>query len=1374
MANKNIYKDFANQYELSKTLRFELKPIGKTLEKMKENIKYDKNLQTFLEDQKIENSYQTLKPVFDHLHENFINESLKSKTLKNIDFNEYLKKYRNKKEENLTPLENKLRSIFSDAYIETSKNWKKNENTLKEKGFKILTEKNILNYVEKNIENFSKIEEIEKIKNALNCFKDFFTYFTGFNQNRENYYETKDKKSTAIATRVIHDNLPKFCDNIIEFEKREDDYLNIYNIIKKEGVSLVKKDKTTIYPINKEIFKIKHYNKCLSQDEIEKYNEEVGNANSLINLYNQLNNKNKDFKRLQPLKTLYKQIGCGKKNNSFLVIDCDKKNNNNSLVSLEEILWFINDAGNKVFKERKDEIGIKSVPAFLKYIKSRGNYNGVYWSKAALNTVSNKYFANWYYLTDKLKEAGVFKATKKGSEDSVKIPDAIELEGFFNVINKEEKNLSFKESILENKGKIINESKNTSDALLNLIFNDIEENINLFLNISPDILEHKNFNDKELIKKWLDSSIAIIQMLKYFLVKEDKIREGNPIDSTITEALEFIINGEFNWFGWYDAIRNYLTKKKQDNINKLKLNFLNSGLASGWDINKESDNLCVMLKDQEENLYLGVINKEKKTIFEKTFIDGKGKNKKIIENDLYKINGGEIWQKMEYNFWPQAFKAIPKCSTQKKEVIEHFKNSNNDFIFPIGYKVNSGEKFEEECIITKEIFELNNKGYKKSNTNINTLMCYDSNIKKSEYIKKFQKEYWEILFKKNNPDKKEINKEWINFCKKDYSELKDYEKSYKDALIKWIDFCKYFLSKYPKTKLFTYILKDSKDYNSLNEFYNDIDKCSYGLNFDTKINKYKLDKLIDEGSLYLFQIKNQDYNKNKKPNHKDNLHTIYWKAVFEEIENRPKLNGGAEIFYRKALSQNELEKIKNKNNKEIIKNFRFSKDKFIFHISITLNFCQKNITINNKVNDFLKQNQDVYFLGIDRGENHLAYYSLINSKGEIINQGTLNLPFTDKDGKPRVIKVQKRINEHKFETVKCKNYNDLLDARAGNRNYARKNWQTIETIKDLKNGYISKVIHEIINIATNKDKFTFIVLENLNIGFKRGRQKIEKSVYQNLELALAKKLNFLVDKNTTLGNLGSVTNAIQLTPPVNNFGDIEGKKQFGNMLYIKADYTSQTDPITGWTKTIYIKKGSEKSIKEEIKKHFTNIFHDGKNYYFEYTDSFNIKWKLYSGLDRYYRKNKEGNWISTKEDTTEMLDKIFKNVDKSKSIYNQIMNENVKLEKINEHPAWESLRFAIHLIQQIRNQDNENNDFILSPVRDKNGKHFDSRKARENEPNCGDANGAFNIARKGIIVSEHIKRGIKELYIKDDEWRAWLAGKQIWEEWLDKEYNESK
>lgn len=75
--------------------------------------------------------------------------------------------------------------------------------------------------------------------------------------------------------------------------------------------------------------------------------------------------------------------------------------------------------------------------------------------------------------------------------------------------------------------------------------------------------------------------------------------------------------------------------------------------------------------------------------------------------------------------------------------------------------------------------------------------------------------------------------------------------------------------------------------------------------------------MIDNGIIYLFQIKNQDYNKkNKKPGFKKNLHTIYWENVFKNIENRPKLNGKAEIFYRPALSPDKLEKTKDKNNKE--------------------------------------------------------------------------------------------------------------------------------------------------------------------------------------------------------------------------------------------------------------------------------------------------------------------------------------------------------------------------------------------------------------------------------------------------------------------------
>lgn len=548
------------------------------------------------------------------------------------------------------------------------------------------------------------------------------------------------------------------------------------------------------------------------------------------------------------------------------------------------------------------------------------------------------------------------------------------------------------------------------------------------------------------------------------------------------------------------------------------------------------------------------------------------------------------------------------------------------------------------------------------------------------------------------------------------------------------------------------------------------------------INKSIIDSWVEGGLLYLFEIKNQDYNYGKKEDHKNNLHTIYWRTVFENIENRPKLNGEAELFYHKALRPENLEIIKDKNGKEIIKNFRFSKEKFVFHVPITLNFCLKNNRINNLVNETLSSSGNIHFLGIDRGEKHLAYYSLVDKNGMIKEQGTLNIPFLDQNGNSRTVKAEKRTldkdGKEQIEIVECKDYNELLDARAGDRNYARKNWQTIGTIKELKDGYISQVVRKIADLALTNN--AFIVLEYLDTGFKRGRQKIEKSVYQKLELALAKKLNFLVDKTAKLGQIGSVTNALQLTPPIANYGDIEKRKQVGIMLYTRANYTSQTDPITGWRKSIYLKKGSEEHIKSQITDKFSDIGFDGKDYFFVYEDENTRKqWKLYSGkngksLDRYHREkgNDKNKWNPIRKDVVEMLNGIFENFDKRRSLHSQIVDEGTELTKIDSiHTAWESLRFTIELIQQIRNTGTakEDDDFILSSVRDKNDNHFDSRKTTGNQPDSGDANGAYNIARKGIVMNEHIKRGYK-LYIADEEWDAWLAGKEAWEKWI----NDSK
>ena len=326
------------------------------------------------------------------------------------------------------------------------------------------------------------------------------------------------------------------------------------------------------------------------------------------------------------------------------------------------------------------------------------------------------------------------------------------------------------------------------------------------------------------------------------------------------------------------------------------------------------------------------------------------------------------------------------------------------------------------------------------------------------------------------------------------------------------------------------------------------------------------------------------------------------------------------------------------------------------------------------------------------------------------------------------------------------------------------------------------------------------ILEDLNTEMKRGRQKIEKQVYQNLETALAKKLNFVVDKDTKKGEIGSVSKALQLTPPINNYQDIEGKKQFGVMLYTRANYTSVTDPATGWRKTIYIKNGKEDDIKNQILDKFSDFGFDGKDYYFEYVEAnAGYMWRLYSGkngeaLPRFQNKKQalqdKNVWVPEKISVIDVLDKLFANFDKSKSFKAQI-EAGVELQKDEERneTAWQSLRYALDLIQQIRNSGEKNSkddNFLYSPVRNDKDEHFDTRNYINNgelsEIRDADANGAYNIARKGLIMDAHIKQWIKEgqpttkrdgkessdldLFISDKEWDLWLLQREQWKKEL--------
>ena len=248
-------KNFTNLYQISKTLRFELKPIGKTLEHILKNGILDN-------DEHRADSYKKVKKIIDEYHKAFIERALSNFKLKygdegqNDSLSEYYMFYHIKqKEESQKKMFEEIQTNLRKQIVKKLK---------EDESFKSIDKKEL---IKNDLQNFVQTEyEKELIKE----FEQFTTYFTGFHENRQNMY-SDEAKSTAIAFRLIHENLPKFIDNISTFEK--------------VAITEVKNNFAKLYDEMSEylnvsdiadIFKLEYYSKVLTQTQIDVYNAVIG------------------------------------------------------------------------------------------------------------------------------------------------------------------------------------------------------------------------------------------------------------------------------------------------------------------------------------------------------------------------------------------------------------------------------------------------------------------------------------------------------------------------------------------------------------------------------------------------------------------------------------------------------------------------------------------------------------------------------------------------------------------------------------------------------------------------------------------------------------------------------------------------------------------------------------------------------------------------------------------------------------------------------------------------------------------------------------------------------------------------------------------
>ena len=398
-----------------------------------------------------------------------------------------------------------------------------------------------------------------------------------------------------------------------------------------------------------------------------------------------------------------------------------------------------------------------------------------------------------------------------------------------------------------------------------------------------------------------------------------------------------------------------------------------------------------------------------------------------------------------------------------------------------------------------------------------------------------------------------------------------------------------------------------------------------------------------------------------------------------------------------------------------------------------MNFKAPEITgrkFNDRVLEVLKANPDVKIIGLDRGERHLIYLSLINQKGEIELQKTLNL-------------VEQVRND---KTVKV-NYQEKLVQKEGDRDKARKNWQTIGNIKELKEGYLSNIVHEIAELMVKNN--AIVVMEDLNFGFKRGRFAVERQVYQKFENMLIEKLNYLVFKDKTVTEPGGVLNAYQLTDKAANVSDVY--KQCGWLFYIPAAYTSKIDPKTGFANLFNTSGLTNVEKKKEFFDKFEGIRYDSKEDCFVFSVDYSKlgnnadylkKWEIYTRGERiaYNRKENKTFTVNPTENLKKKFEEFGINWHNEENFIDSL--QTVQAEKTNA-PFFDELLRSFNSTLQMRNSiPNSEIDYLISPVKAEDGTFFDSREQLALGKNAklpidADANGAYHIALKGLYLLQN-------------------------------------
>lgn len=1332
------FDEFTNLYKRAITLCFKLESVSVINGEIVDLKQSPYNARLF-NDETLQEEYNSLKPAIDAYHRYYIKngfdnllslpitDSKGKKTDRGVLIDKFFALSFESDSKKIAKIEDELKKLVANSL--TANNEVKLK-TLSEEKFlsnvlKLFVNKpmaELLYYFNNETKPIETARQILSAKNGK-----LFSNCVGLMEARTLLYGIEGK-SVSVPYRCVSVNFPKFLLDIKVFKQCvENNAVDIQQLNKDFKDELAKISKLCGSKITsiEQMFAVEMYPCFMAQEGIEIINAIIGRKrediesvgiNQSINEYNQIvksekkKDRNSELRTLPLMKPLFDQILFG---NELFVPQINEFSEVKPL--LEKVI--------AAFSELQAFDGPLPSNQLYSLLHSLHEYSaeGIYLKARSVSAISNTLWGDWSVLHDAVKRDKNGKVIQK----SISLKAVNDYINSLHLENSKDVAMYFEEAMVAD---VADENSRAE------LFAMVQRAYIAFVN--ADIMKLTALDNKQLhiLEQLMDSLMSMRRFMYVFMAGNDENQADGSFYIRYNGLMDKLKDVEYQ----YNLIRNFF-RRKPFNQDKLKLHFDKNDLLANWpeqEGDKGTKGNAFLFRvshngnpDYEYDYYLGIGSKN--------MFSGKGDDREDV--DAYKHHLAQIGDlsKLErYYYYQVSSNTLRGNKFQNANGMMKATETDKEFV----------EKIYGLLSENKELTDRIRGLEEKDQHGLKILGLIDR--ESPETLKVFEQDA-------------------------------EYNRLYAEMLERW----RKAFAIIKRMKIAQEIArKGFKNYREVNEAINLIDSTK--LVTYIPVSQRELETTLSENvngkpnanRLYLFRISNKDLSYartmkdgKRKSRGKENLHTMYFRALMDEYQTTFDIGSG-EVFFRKAsekLKYNEsnpthkagkpigckIDKTQKRTfDYDLVKDKHYTKDTYLFHLSIFQNY-NPTMTggLNANVNAYLTdeaRTEPVRVIGIDRGEKNLLYMVMLDEQGEIVCQRSFNT--VQYDG------VNANCEPFHVE----QNYHTLLNNRAKELREQQKHWQAMDNITDLKSGYLSVVVHEIVN--TMIDNHAIVVMEDLSQGFFGTRQKQLANVYQQFEGMLEKKLSYAVkDKSLDKNAPGGLCNGYQLAQE-----NVNGL-QNGFIFYVPAWMTSKIDPTTGFVNLFtfsYTNKENAKKFFSSFRAIRRNVATGDFEFVFRYEDfsgkkftqkviAPGVEWTLTTRGPRIKKCNTlKGLEYPPISDLTKEFYQLFieKDIDMEGDIQAQIIAK-------EDAELYQRLINLFKLMMQMRNSNDEGADYIISPVINPvSGKQYNSDEYKDMKvaplPKDADANGAYNIARKGLMALSLLREGKKSIFVGNKEW----------------------